>query len=350
MYEFNNILVTGGAGFIGCHFIRQLLANKQKLKVINLDLLTHGGSLDNLRDVEHNPHYHFIKGDITDRILIDKILREYHIDTIVHFAAESHVDRSITTPESFVHTNVMGTFTLLDAARVYWLSEKKLNEHQCRFHHISTDEVYGTLNSTDPAFTETMPYAPNSPYSASKAGSDHLVRAYFHTYHLPVTTSNCSNNYGPYQHDEKFIPTIIRSCLTGKNIPVYGKGNNIRDWLYVEDHCRAIETIINSGKLGETYNIGGLNEVKNIDIVNQLCELLDQLAPKAQSSKNQISFVTDRPGHDFRYAIDNSKIARELHWKPLETFESGLMKTVEFYIKKYTSPLVGEVERSEGED
>ncbi|MDH5218655.1 MAG: dTDP-glucose 4,6-dehydratase, partial [Gammaproteobacteria bacterium] len=254
-----NILVTGGAGFIGSNHVRWLLNNDSDAKVVNLDAMTYAGSMENLHDLPTGRHI-FVKGDICDRSLIDKLLREHEIDTFIHFAAESHVDRSISGPAAFVQTNVVGTFTLLEAARMYWLEEKKWSSDQCRFHHISTDEVYGTLEANDPAFTETNPYYPNSPYSASKAGSDHLVRAYFHTYGLSVTTSNCSNNYGPYQHPEKFIPTVIRSCLAEKNIPVYGDGTNIRDWLYVEDHCSAVDRIIRQGQLGEVYNIGGCNE------------------------------------------------------------------------------------------
>lgn len=331
------MLITGGAGFIGSNYIRLLLPSTPNIHIVNLDLLTYAGSLKNLEGIDQSPHYTFINGNIIDKELVFNILKDHHIDTIIHFAAESHVDRSITGPSSFIQTNIMGTFSLLEAARQYWLVEKKLNEHQCRFHHISTDEVYGSLQATDFAFTETTPYAPNSPYSASKAGSDHLVRAYFHTYHLPTTTSNCSNNYGPYQHDEKFIPTIIRHCLAGMKIPLYGKGENIRDWLYVEDHCHAIQKIITTGKLGETYNVGGLNEIKNIDIVYHICDLLDKLIPKAQSYKEQIAFVTDRPGHDFRYAINNNKISRELHWQPKETFETGLLRTIKFYKEKYAT-------------
>jgi len=294
MSEFKprSILVTGGAGFIGCNFVRYMLASDPDVRIVNLDLLTYAGSLDNLKGMPGNESRHiFVQGDICDRELVDRLLREYQVDTIVHFAAESHVDNSISTSEVFVKTNVMGTFTLLEAARQYWIEESGLGAKDSalspqaslsapfRFHHISTDEVYGTLSKDDPAFTEATSYAPNSPYSASKAGSDHLVRAYFHTYGLPVTTTNCSNNYGPYQHSEKLIPTIIRNCINGSPIPVYGDGSNIRDWLYVEDHCSGIDAVIRRGKPGEVYNIGGINEWANIDIVRCICALLDELAP-----------------------------------------------------------------------
>jgi len=332
MYKPRNILVTGGAGFIGCNFIRYLLQSDPGITVINLDILTYAGSPENLQGLSGQDRYQFIKGDICDRNLIDALLAEHHIDTIVHFAAESHVDRSITGPEVFVRTNVLGTFTLLEAARAYWLESSGLDHDGCRFHHISTDEVYGTLGSGDPPFSETTPYAPNSPYSASKAGSDHLVRAWFHTFGLPVTTTNCSNNYGPYQHGEKFIPTVIRSCLEGKPIPVYGDGSNIRDWLYVEDHCRGIDACIRRGRAGEVYNIGGCNEWSNINIVRLICEILDELRPSTEPHESLISFVTDRPGHDWRYAIDSRKISAALDWKPQETFQSGIEKTIQWYL------------------
>ncbi|HKI62500.1 MAG TPA: dTDP-glucose 4,6-dehydratase [Mariprofundaceae bacterium] len=288
----------------------------------------------------------FVHGDICDVVLIDRLLREHQIDTIVHFAAESHVDNSITGPEIFVQTNVMGTFALLEAARKYWQVEKGWDQSGCRFHHISTDEVYGTLKADDPAFTETTPYAPNSPYSASKAGSDHLVRAYFHTYGLPVTTTNCSNNYGPYQHGEKLIPTVIRSCVEQKAIPVYGDGSNIRDWLYVEDHCSGIDAVLRRGRVGEVYNIGGMNEWKNIDICRLICQLMDEYAPVHAAHKvngeardgalgheGLISFVKDRPGHDWRYAINAEKMNSTLGWRPAETFETGIRKTVAWYLQ-----------------
>jgi len=330
-YKPSNILVTGGAGFIGCNYVRYMLENDAKVKIVNFDKLTYAGSLDNLKDLPDESRHTFIEGDICDQTLIARLLREYEIDTIVHFAAESHVDNSISGPEIFVQTNVMGTFTLLDAARQYWLNEKQLDDDGCRFHHISTDEVYGTLSKDDPAFTEETPYAPNSPYSASKAGSDHLVRAYFHTYGLPVTTTNCSNNYGPFQHAEKLIPTIIRHCLKGAPIPVYGDGSNIRDWLYVEDHCSGIDAVVRKGTLGEVYNIGGINEWANIGIVKCICQLMDELTEGDEHQK-LISFVKDRPGHDWRYAIDAEKMNNDLHWTPAETFESGIRKTVQWYL------------------
>jgi len=330
------MLVTGGAGFIGCNFVRYMLKTDAEVRIINLDALTYAGSMDNLKGLADESRHTFVRGDICNRELIDKLMREHTIDTVVHFAAESHVDNSISGPEIFVKTNVMGTFTLLDAARNYWLNEKGWGEDACRFHHISTDEVYGTLKVDDPAFTETTPYAPNSPYSASKAGSDHLVRAYFHTYGLPVTTTNCSNNYGPYQHSEKFIPTVIRSCVEQKQIPVYGDGSNIRDWLYVEDHCAGIDAVIRRGCLGETYNIGGINEWKNIEICRLICQLVDEQYPHHAPHENLISFVKDRPGHDWRYAIDASRMNAELGWQPAETFETGIRKTVEWYLKNVT--------------
>lgn len=318
-----SMLVTGGAGFIGSNFIRHVLAHQSDIKIINLDKLTYAGSLDNLKNLPHPERHHFVRGDICDAKLVRELLQQHQIDTIVHFAAESHVDRSIASPQSFVETNVLGTFTLLEAARQHQL---------CRFHHISTDEVYGSLQPNDPAFTETTAYQPRSPYSATKAGSDHLVQAYHHTYDLSVTISNCSNNYGPYQHTEKFIPTIIRSCLTAQPIPVYGQGKNIRDWLYVDDHCRAIMAILNNGKIGETYNIGGNNEWENLELVKYICELIDKKFPQAQPCSSLIRFVTDRAGHDFRYAINDLKIRQELGFKPQETLETGLAKTIQHYI------------------
>ncbi|HLB58074.1 MAG TPA: dTDP-glucose 4,6-dehydratase [Gammaproteobacteria bacterium] len=330
-YQPRNMLVTGGAGFIGTNFIRHLLTNRPTAKIINLDLLTYAGSLNNLENLPNSNQHFFIQGDICDEKLVGELLRRYEIDTIVHFAAESHVDRSISGPAPFIQTNVVGTFTLLEAARQYWLMEKKWNEKQCRFHHISTDEVYGTLNATDPAFTEQTNYAPNSPYSASKAGSDHLARAYYHTYHLPLTMSNCSNNYGPYQHPEKLIPTIIRACQKQQPIPIYGDGSNIRDWLYVNDHCTGVLAILEGGRVGETYNIGGNNEMNNLAVAKKICELMDALYPQSVSYHSLIQFVTDRLGHDWRYAINISKICRELNWQPRETFDSGLRQTVAFY-------------------
>lgn len=329
-YQPRSMLVTGGAGFIGANFIRHVLAHEPNIHIINLDKLTYAGSLDYLKDLPQN-RYHFIRGDITDAAQVRHLLQHNHIDTIVHFAAESHVDRSIAGPADFVQTNLLGTFTLLEAARHHWFEVENSEPAHCRFHHISTDEVYGSLNSNDPGFTENTPYDPRSPYSATKAGSDHLINAYYHTYGLPVTISNCSNNYGPYQHAEKFIPTIIRSCLNWQRIPVYGNGKNIRDWLYVEDHCRGILQIIKQGKMGDKYNLGGNNEWENIALARLICDAFDKLIPRNESYSSLLEFVTDRPGHDFRYAIDSSKIKRELDWEPKETLESGLKKTIEFY-------------------
>ncbi|OGT21033.1 MAG: dTDP-glucose 4,6-dehydratase [Gammaproteobacteria bacterium RIFCSPHIGHO2_02_FULL_42_13] len=335
-YQSNNILVTGGAGFIGANFIHHILNQPNPPHIVNLDALTYAGSLDNLKNIPTSRHYKFIQGNICNRSLVDTILHNHNIDTIIHFAAESHVDRSITGPSEFIQTNIIGTFTLLEAARHFWLEEKHLSAQTCLFHHISTDEVFGSLeNTTDPAFNEETPYAPNSPYSASKASSDHLVRAYFHTYSLPVVTTNCSNNYGPFQHDEKFIPTVIRSCINKTPIPVYGNGSNIRDWLYVLDHCRGIVHVAQHGTRGETYNIGGNNEWTNIDIVKKICELFDKKCPWTAPHETLIKFVTDRPGHDWRYAIDSQKINKTLNWQPQETFETGIVKTIEFYLEKF---------------
>ncbi len=331
-YTPKTMLVTGGAGFIGCNFIRHILASHQDVTIVNLDLLTYAGSLENLREIPDPKRHIFVQGDICDQELVKRLLREYVIDTIVHFAAESHVDRSIEGPEKFVLTNVVGTSTLLEAARQYWLKEKSWSMTDCRFHHISTDEVYGTLSPDDPPFTEQTPFSPNSPYSASKASSDHIVRAYHHTYDLPVTITNCSNNYGPYQHKEKFIPTVIRSCIEQISIPVYGDGSNIRDWLYVEDHCRGIDTVIKKGSIGETYNIGGCNEWANIDICRKICTHMDNIQPATRSHDLLITYVKDRPGHDWRYAVDQSKIEKTLFWKPKETFESGIQKTLGWYL------------------
>jgi len=330
-YRPKNILVTGGAGFIGCNYVRTMLANYQDINIVNLDKLTYAGSLENLRDLPDESRHHFVQGDICDKALVSTLLEQYHIDTVVHFAAESHVDRSLSGPAEFITSNVIGTFTLLEAAREYWQQINGLSAAQCRFHHISTDEVYGTLSATDSAFTETTAYAPNSPYSASKAGSDHLVRAWHHSYGLPVTTSNCSNNYGPYQNAEKFIPTVIRACQQQSTIPVYGDGSNIRDWLYVEDHCYGIDAVVRRGIIGETYNIGGNNEWANITICRVICELMDKRTPAAAPYQQLIQFVTDRPGHDWRYAVDSGKICRDLSWQPQETFESGILKTLKWY-------------------
>lgn len=333
-YQPRNLLVTGGAGFIGANYVRHRLGSAWEGRVINLDLLTYAGSLDNLQDLPKADRYTFVQGDICDRDLIDRLLREHEIDTIVHFAAESHVDRSISGPGAFIQTNVVGTFTLLEAARQAWKDRFGLDAGSCRFHHISTDEVYGSLGKEDPAFREDTPYQPNSPYSASKAGSDHLVRAYGHTYKLPVTTTNCSNNYGPLQHSEKFIPTVINACLEGRNIPVYGDGSNVRDWLYVEDHCRAIDTVIARGSINETYNVGGNNEWTNIDICRLICRLMDERRPDSAPHERLITFVTDRPGHDWRYAVDTGHIHRELGWTPAESFETGIRKTLDWYLSR----------------
>jgi len=333
-YAPRKVLITGGAGFIGANFVRYLLATDPLVHVINLDLLTYAGSLSNLSDLPDESRHTFVQGNICDRQLVDFLLAKYEIDTIIHFAAESHVDRSISGPGAFVKTNIEGTYTLLEASRQKWLQDKKRAVENYRFYHISTDEVYGTLSSDAPPFRETTPYAPNSPYSASKAASDHLVRAYFHTYGLPVITTNCSNNYGPYQNDEKFIPTVIRCCHEEKPIPVYGDGSNIRDWLYVIDHCRGIDLVLRRGSVGETYNIGGRNEWRNIDIVEHICSIFDELRPSSAPHRRLISFVADRPGHDWRYAIDARKIERELGWVPKENFATGIRKTITWYLNR----------------
>ena len=326
------ILVTGGAGFIGSNFVLDWLAATDE-PVLNLDALTYAGNLDNLAAVQGNPRHVFVQGDITDRALLDTLLAQHQPRAVVHFAAESHVDRSIHGPGAFVRTNVEGTFTLLEAARAFWSRLDGSAREAFRFHHVSTDEVYGSLGPQDPAFTETTPYAPNSPYSASKAASDHLVRAWHHTYGLPVLTSNCSNNYGPYHFPEKLIPLMIVNALAGKPLPVYGDGLNVRDWLYVTDHCSAIRAVLARGRPGETYNIGGWNEKTNVEIVRTVCALLDELRPDpAGPHARLITFVKDRPGHDRRYAIDARKIERELGWRPAETFETGLRKTVQWYL------------------
>ncbi len=331
------ILITGGAGFIGSNFIPYFLKEHKDYKVVNLDLLTYAGNLDNLKEVEGNDRYEFIKGNICNRELVEYIFDKFDIRGVIHFAAESHVDNSIEDPEIFVKTNVNGTFTLLDTAYKKWMKEPfvyKKEYENCRFHHISTDEVYGTLGESG-FFTEETPYAPNSPYSASKASSDMMVRSYHHTYGMNTVITNCSNNYGPKQHDEKLIPTIIRNALKGNDIPIYGDGKNIRDWLYVLDHCKGIDLVYHKGRSGETYNIGGKNERENIYIANKICEILDELVSKEKSYKEQIKFVKDRPGHDRRYAIDATKIEKELGWRAEENFESGIVKTVKWYIKKY---------------
>ncbi len=326
----DNWLVTGGAGFIGGNFVlRQVLKNNRQ--IINLDKLTYAGNLDTLSDVMGHQNHRFIQGDIADSQLVSKLLKETQPTAVVHFAAESHVDRSIDGPAEFIQTNVVGTFLLLQQVLVYYQSLPPEKQSIFRFLHVSTDEVYGSLGETG-LFKETTPYAPNSPYSASKAASDHLVRAYYHTYGLPVLTTNCSNNYGPYQFPEKLIPLMVDKALQGDKLPVYGDGKNIRDWLYVEDHCRAIEQVLAQGRLGEVYNIGGNEERENIEIVDSICDILDQLKPIGIDRKSLKTFVKDRPGHDRRYAIDSSKLQNELNWQPKETFESGIRKTIAWYL------------------
>jgi dTDP-glucose 4,6-dehydratase len=334
----HTILVTGGAGFIGSNFIPYFIENNLNYHVINLDLLTYAGDLINVSEVENHPRYTFVQGDICDRNFIEKLFQKYQFHDVIHFAAESHVDNSISGPEAFIKTNVLGTFNLLDTARKLWMfAPNQYNPDfiNARFHHVSTDEVYGTLGETG-LFEETTPYAPNSPYSASKAGSDMIVRSYFHTYGMNVVTTNCSNNYGPKQHDEKLIPTIIRKALKGENIPIYGDGKNVRDWLYVLDHCKGIELAFKTGISGETYNIGGRNERNNLYIVDVVCSILNELQPKSEGKyQDQITFVTDRPGHDLRYAIDATKIENELGWQADENFETGIKKTIVWYLKKF---------------
>ncbi len=334
-----HILITGGAGFIGANFVPYFIENNSDYHLVNLDLLTYAGNLDNVKEVKNHPRYTFVKGDICDRNFVEELFQKYQFHGVIHFAAESHVDNSISGPEAFIKTNVLGTFNLLDTSRKFWMSapnQYNAGFENSRFHHVSTDEVYGTLGETG-LFEETTPYAPNSPYSASKAGSDMIVRSYFHTYGMNVVTTNCSNNYGPKQHNEKLIPTIIRKAVTGENIPIYGDGKNVRDWLYVLDHCKGIELAFKKGKAGETYNIGGRNERNNLYIVDRVCSILDEMKPKASGSyKEQITFVKDRPGHDLRYAIDATKIETELGWKADENFETGIVKTVEWYLKKFS--------------
>jgi dTDP-glucose 4,6-dehydratase len=328
-----SILVTGGAGFIGSNFVLDWIAGEHD-SVINLDKLTYAGNLQNLASLEGNPRHTFVRGDIGDIELVAKLLTEHQPRAIVNFAAESHVDRSIHGPAEFIETNIVGTFQLLEATRSYWNGLNEESKKQFRFLHVSTDEVYGSLSPTDPAFTETKQYEPNSPYSASKAASDHLVRAYHHTYGLPVLTTNCSNNYGPYHFPEKLIPLVIHNALAGKPLPIYGDGQQVRDWLYVKDHASAICRVLEAGTVGETYNVGGWNEKPNLDVVHTLCTILDELSPRAdgKSYAEQITYVTDRPGHDRRYAIDATKINRDLGWKPAETFETGIRKTVQWYL------------------
>ena len=331
------ILVTGGAGFIGSNFVPYFCEKYPEYKIINLDKLTYAGNLDNLKECENMDNYQFIQGDICDADLVEKIFSENDVRGVIHFAAESHVDNSISGPRAFINTNIMGTFNLLDAARRHWMdgpNKVKDGYADVRFHHISTDEVYGTLGN-EGLFQETTPYAPNSPYSASKASSDFLVRAYHHTYGMNVTTSNCSNNYGPKQHNEKLIPHIISKALNLQPLPIYGTGENIRDWLYVLDHCRAIDMIFHTGVAGQTYNVGGRNERNNITIVKTICEILDERKPRADGKKyaDLITFVADRAGHDFRYAIDATKLENELGWRANENFDTGILKTVDWYLK-----------------
>ena len=332
------ILITGGAGFIGSNFVPYFCEKYPEYKIINLDKLTYAGNLENLRSCENMPNYSFVQGDICDADLVEKLFRENDVRGVIHFAAESHVDNSITGPRAFINTNIIGTFNLLDAARRHWMDAPgriKPGYEDARFHHISTDEVYGALGATG-EFREDTPYAPNSPYSASKASSDFLVRAYHHTYGMNTTTSNCSNNYGPKQHNEKLIPHIISCALAGKSLPIYGRGENVRDWLYVMDHCRAIDLIFHQGRAGETYNVGGHNERNNITIVKTICSILDELRPRADGKKyeSQIEFVADRAGHDFRYAIDAGKLEQELGWRANETFDTGIVKTVKWYLDR----------------
>jgi len=330
----NSILVTGGAGFIGSNFVLQWI-EKTDAAVVNVDLLTYAGNPLNLAFLQDNPRYHLVRGDICDADLLGTLLREQRPKAIVHFAAESHVDRSISSPGAFVRTNVQGTLTLLEQARLHWSELDEIERRDFRFLHVSTDEVYGSLGPQAPAFSETTPYAPNSPYAASKAASDHLVRAYHHTYGLPVLTTNCSNNYGPFQFPEKLIPLVILNALAGKALPVYGDGSNVRDWLFVGDHCTAIRAVLDRGRVGETYNVGGNSERKNLDVVAAICDLVDELCPDAAlgSRRKLITFVADRPGHDRRYAIDASKISSELGWAPTAAFEVGLRKTVAWYLE-----------------
>jgi dTDP-glucose 4,6-dehydratase len=327
------ILVTGGAGFIGANFVMDWVAASGE-PVVNLDVLTYAGNLQWLASREGDARHEFVRGDICDRSLLDALLARCRPRAIVHFAAESHVDRSIHGPAAFVRTNIEGTFSLLEAARAYWSVLADADKQAFRFLHVSTDEVYGSLGPKDPAFTETHPYEPNSPYSASKAASDHLVRAWHHTYGMPVLTTNCSNNYGPYQFPEKLIPLVIANALAGRSLPIYGDGMNVRDWLYVGDHCSAIRTVLERGRVGQTYNVGGWNEKPNIEIVRLICGLLDELRPDAAGRHDRlITYVKDRPGHDRRYAIDASKIHRELGWRPSETFETGIRRTVQWYLE-----------------
>ena len=330
------IMVTGGAGFIGSALVRQIIKNTNDT-VINVDKLTYAGNLDNLVEVARNKRHIFEKIDICDYVGINDVFLKYQPDVVMHLAAESHVDRSIDSPSSFIHTNILGTYTMLESSRKYWNSMPQKRKDVFRFHHVSTDEVFGDLDDSESLFTEETPYAPSSPYSASKAGADHLVRAWGRTYNLPIIISNCSNNYGPYHFPEKLIPLIILNALSGKPLPVYGDGSQVRDWLYVDDHCRALYTVVTEGAVGQSYNIGGCNEITNIDVVRGICDILDELVPQKpldiQSYRDLIEFVSDRPGHDKRYAIDASKVSADLGWKPVETFDSGLKKTVRWFLE-----------------
>jgi dTDP-glucose 4,6-dehydratase len=350
------LLVTGGAGFIGSAVVRHIVKNTEDI-VINVDKLTYAGNLDNLNEVLDSDRHIFERVDICDRSGIDDVFRRHQPDVVMHLAAESHVDRSIDSPASFIETNLVGTYTMLEAARHYWEQRSQVQKSIFRFHHVSTDEVFGDLEPADPAFTEKTPYAPSSPYSATKAGADHLVRAWGRTYHLPVVITNCSNNYGPYHFPEKLIPLVILNALSGKDLPVYGDGSQVRDWLYVDDHARALYAVVTKGEVAQTYNIGGHNEIMNIDVVKGICAILDELVPQKpvsiQSYKELITFVVDRPGHDQRYAIDASKISRDLGWMPIETFESGLKKTVEWFLnnKKWRDDVLsGDYKLSNKED
>ena len=325
------LLVTGCAGFIGSNFVHTWLASQSET-IVNLDKLTYAGNLTNLANLQNNPHHIFVQGDIADGSLVDQLFQKHKPRAVLNFAAESHVDRSIHGPGDFIQTNVVGTFNLLESTRAYFSQLSDTEKNNFRFLHVSTDEVYGTLSATDPAFTEENCYKPNSPYSASKAASDHLVRAWHHTYNLPVLTTNCSNNYGPFHFPEKLIPLVISRALAGEALPIYGDGKQVRDWLYVVDHCKAIMQVLAKGRVGECYNIGGWNEKTNLEVVHTLCEMLDKVKPKTKSYKEQIAFVKDRPGHDRRYAMDARKIEKELGWKPEETFESGIQKTVDWYL------------------
>ena len=327
------ILLTGGAGFIGSAVVRHIIQTTNDI-VLNIDKLTYAGNLESLKEIDQNPRYQFQQIDICDALELEQVFKQFQPDVVMHLAAESHVDRSIDGPAAFIQTNIVGTYTLLEVTRQYWQSLDDSRKAGFRFHHISTDEVYGDLEGTTDLFTETTPYAPSSPYSASKASSDHLVRAWQRTYGLPTIVTNCSNNYGPYHFPEKLIPLVILNALDGKALPIYGKGDQIRDWLFVEDHARALYQVVTQGAVGETYNIGGHNEKQNIEVVKSICKILDELKPQAnaQPYENLITFVKDRPGHDLRYAIDAAKIERELGWKPQETFETGIRKTVEWYL------------------